>query len=188
MNKSILQDWVVELKPFDQAPLIACVRGIDTVVNSGDEATDNKLKAVSKMLRYIIGKVFSDKTAYTDDQVMKEETTIEIIKEVGFIESLHWYEHVRKAAKVISKTHPNPYVRRYWGVVYRGSVNKTPESLRKMYKELKDLRYKYINLKNYLDGKKNKSDVQVMQLNGMQVYLECLEENIRLKEQTNMKD
>lgn len=53
MNNSILHDWVVELDLKDQAHLIPVLRGCDI--------EDDKLKLVTKMLRFLIGKNFIKK-------------------------------------------------------------------------------------------------------------------------------
>jgi len=108
----VLQDWVLELGYYDQAHLLAALRGMD--VEKGNEIT----KPAVKLFRRTIGSNVKEmvKNGYATDEIIEPNKLAYIISN-GKSYSEHWYEHFIKAIKIISTKHPNCFVRYYWSQV-----------------------------------------------------------------------
>ncbi len=168
MNNSILHDWVVELDLKDQAHLISVLRGCDI--------EDDKLKLVTKMLRFLIGKNFVKKTKYSDDNVLNINKFVEILVYSRSI-SNHWVEHILLAIKIVAEKHPDPYIRYYYNTIIK-EYNNIPilePFIYRLYKERDELIVKITKLKTWIDN--NEVEVysdQREQLLLMQRYLEIV--------------
>lgn len=168
MNNSILHDWVVELDLKDQAHLIPVLRGCDI--------EDDRLKLVTKMLRFLIGKNFVKKTKYSDDNILNINKFVEILIYSRSI-SNHWVEHIVLAIKIIAEKHPDAYIKYYYNqIIKEYSIAPILEPfIYRLYKERDELSIKITKLKTWIDN--NETEVysdQREQLLLMQRYLEIV--------------
>ena len=109
MSNQVLQDWVLKLGYYDQAKLLAALRGMDC--KEGNEKT----KHAVKLFRYLIGNKpdLMVKNNYATEDVLNPKKLALMIED-GKKYSEHWYEHFLEAIKIVSEKHPNCFVRYYW--------------------------------------------------------------------------
>lgn len=168
MNNSILHDWIVELDLKDQAHLIPVLRGCDI--------ENDRLKLVTKMLRFLIGKNFVKKTKYSDDNILNINKFVEILVYSRSI-SNHWLEHIILAIKIVAEKHPESYIRYYYNNIIKeyNSIPILEPFIYRLYKERDELIVKITKLKTWIDS--NETEVysdQREQLLLMQRYMEIV--------------
>jgi len=112
MAVQILQNWVLELDYYDQAHLLAALRGMD--VEKGNEIT----KPAVKLFRRTVGTNVKEmiKNGYATDEIIEPNKLAYAISN-GKSYSEHWYEHFIKAIEILSTKHPNCFIRYYWSQV-----------------------------------------------------------------------
>lgn len=134
MNKTInpvLQDWVMTLNWKEQTGLISAIRGLDGC--DIDKELDRSCKKITRMIRFLVLNNADTRTGFMSDSVMEINKVVDILNTIndqviqGLI-SLHWFDHIFMAIKIIIDKHPNPYIRIYWHTVYdkyntSGAVN-----------------------------------------------------------------
>ena len=173
VNNSILNDWVVNLDLKHQAKLLPVLRGCDT--------EHDKLKDITKMLRWLIGKNFVKKTNYSNDKLLTIEATAHWLVYYGNIENKHWCDHIVLAIDVIREHHPDTYVRHYWSCVYgiMSTFVKLPDFVFRLIKEKNDLDDKIDKLTKWMDNNYNDvSNDQREQLLIMQRYSSLVENRL----------
>lgn len=174
INNSILHDWVVNLELKHQAKLLPVLRGCDT--------EHKKLKPITKMLRWLIGKNFVKKTSYSDDKLLCAKEAARCLTYYGNIESKHWLDHIITAIKTIMEHHPDTYVKHYWTSVFNSMdmFITLPDFVYRLLKERYDLDDKIYKLGEWAD--KDYNDVtsdQKEQLLIMRRYVTIVDNRIR---------
>ncbi len=118
---SVLQEWVMCLNWKEQTGLISAIRGVDGV--DLDEEVNDRCKCITKMIRFLVLnnadskiKFMTDDVIDTDSMVYKLKMIYEDITLSNI--SIHWFDHILLAIKIIMKKHPNAYIRMYWLTVY----------------------------------------------------------------------
>lgn len=128
---SVLQEWVMELGWLEQTGLISAIRGLDGC--DIDKELDRSCKKITRMIRFLVLNNANIRTGFMTDRVMEINKVVDILNTIndqviqGLI-SLHWFDHIFMAIKIIIDKHPNPYIRIYWHTVYdkyntSGAVN-----------------------------------------------------------------
>lgn len=168
MNNSILHNWIVELDLKDQTHLITVLRGCDI--------ENDRLKLVTKMLRFLIGKNFVKKTKYSDDNILNINKFVEILVYSRSI-SNHWLEHILLAIKIVAEKNPESYIRYYYNNIIKeyNSIPILEPFIYRLYKERDELIVKITKLKTWIDS--NETEVysdQREQLLLMQRYMEIV--------------
>jgi len=107
------RSWVNKIDPRLQSTLFSILRGTDK-----DNGACIESKKITKMFRYIIQKDLGKKFNYMSSDVVRVNVVVNfLIKE--YLNNKHWVEHVISAAYIISKHHPDSYVKEYWGSINR---------------------------------------------------------------------
>lgn len=138
VREHIFQDWVLDLTQTEQSTLASTLRGTDK-----DNGTCQKSKEITRMLRFLISNPVKAK-GYMSDKVLKVYTVNSFLKD-ELRTNRHWVEHIIYAGFIISKRHPNPYVRSFWGTV-AGKANGELKILRKEEKYIKRVYEKYMDI------------------------------------------
>lgn len=183
VKNCLLKDWIMELDHISQSKILPVLRGCDT--------EDKQLKRITIMLRWLVGENFIKYDNYSNDKLIEIDEVSEIIVTEGRVESIHWFNHVCDAIKVISEKHPNSYIRYYWKEVYANIttyLSKEEDTLDidvnvilRLIKERKDLSVKIDKLSNFLGNVNLKhlhDDSQKDQFELMKQYLNILDKRI----------
>jgi len=119
-NKSIFNNWVLNLSLKDQSMLMTVIRGTDS--------ENFECKKVTKMLRNIIVKTYTTKTKFSTETVYPD-TDITNILALHMYTEPHWYSHIVKAIKIIIKSYPDVYAVAYWNKVISQVEELSPISI-----------------------------------------------------------
>ena len=106
---SILNEWTNKLVFRDQSTLLSAIRGNDNETNDS--------KKITKMLRYLIVKKAGKKNSYMSNYVVRHNIVINILMNAYKNGEKHWVEHILGAGIVVSRSHPDNYVKTYWGAI-----------------------------------------------------------------------
>lgn len=126
----VIQQWVMELNWKEQTGLISAIRGVDS--SDIDREINSSCKKITKMIRFLVLNNAVSRTGFMTDRVIEIDKLVDILDTIndqviqGII-SLHWFDHILMAIKIIIDKHPNPYTRMYWHIVYT-QYNSSPVS------------------------------------------------------------
>lgn len=117
----VLQEWVMCLNWKEQTGLISAIRGVDGV--DLDEEVNDRCKCITKMIRFLVLNNADSKTKFMTDDVIDTDSMVYklrmIYEDITLSNiSIHWFDHILLAIKIIMKKHPNAYIRMYWLTVY----------------------------------------------------------------------
>jgi len=147
MNRSVLQDWVMELPLREQGTLLTCVRGCDdepkTWTRTGVAYSPGR--RLTAFIRWCFMVPADAREVDSQEGAFMMSTPPEPFKpsEFGHLPQ-HWYSHAMHALEVIGYRHADPNVRETAYVLYRKMVHNMhlePERKETMIQRLSEDRF-----------------------------------------------
>jgi hypothetical protein len=119
-QRSVLQDWVMNLGLRHQGVLVSGIRGYDCA------SKDDPIKLLTRSFRDAIMVSFDTKPSSFIDKVPTSEIKKRMEPVLGSMDQYHWHylEHLLFASEIIGYYHPYPGIREIWNWFYTKAVKK----------------------------------------------------------------